>query len=185
MSRLFGTRVRSNGNNSTREGAVSCSGSAVGTPRFQLAHNFGYRRNYGKKKKDKPVVGPFLKDVVLLRGPLDDKVPRQGTRVWLMENKHIESGVQFQKEWDNHMLLSFIKGLFPSKLIDIDIEILMPVHFKLVPPTLGPRQAFTGYIVQKIFKDKPTYVRPTSQSTPLSLDDLEPELKRNRLNINI
>ncbi|XP_028414357.1 uncharacterized protein LOC114537514 [Dendronephthya gigantea] len=181
VSQLFGTRrATSSNNNSTREGAGNSSSSAVGTPRFQLAHNFGRRRNSGKKK-DKPIVGPFLKDVVLLSGPLDDKVPRQGTRVWLMENKHILSGVQFQKEWDNHTLLSFIKSLFPSKLIEVDIEIPMPVHFKLVPPTLAPGQALTGYIVQKIFKDKPIYVRPATQIIQLSLDDSEPDLKRDRL----
>ena len=122
-----------------------------------------------------------MKDVILLGGPDDDKVPRQGIRVWLMENQHILSGVQFQKEWDYDTLISFIKGLFPSKLTSSDyIKILLSVHFKLIVPTLAPGQSLSGFVLQKIFKDKPVYIRPSRQILDLSFsneDTMEPSAK--------
>ena len=82
--------------------STSHSGSD-GTPRFRLAYNFsgstGHGQNPGKKGKrpTKTPSGSFVKDVILLSGPDDNKVPRQGARVWLMGNGHVVSGAHFQK----------------------------------------------------------------------------------------
>ena len=102
-----------------------------------------------------------------------------------MENRHILSGVQFQKEWDNDTLINLIKALFPSKLIDSDhFEILMSVHYKLIAPTLAPGQSLWGFVLQKIFKDKPVYIRPSRQildMSPSNEDTMETSAKREEL----
>ena len=78
-----------------------------GTPRFRLAYNFsrstGRGQNPGKKGKrpTKTPSGSFVKDVILLSGPDDNKVPRQGARVWLMGNCHVSPVHIFRKEWDD------------------------------------------------------------------------------------
>ena len=65
----------------------------------------------------------------MLAGPNEDKVPRQGVRIFLSENNHIVSGATFSKDLDYLPLCDFLKSLFPSKLGEFDdIEILMPVH---------------------------------------------------------
>lgn len=157
----------------------SIATATMSTPRFRLRHNFPQTTSRGRKK-DKGVAGPFTKDVILLSGPEDDTVPRQGSRVWLMENQHILCGVQLRKEWDSTKLISFFKNLFPSKLMDSDeIEILLSVHFKLLPPTLAPGQLFTGFVLQKIFKDKPIYIRPSRQI--LEMNPEEPAAKKEKL----
>ena len=43
---------------------------------------------------------PFLRDVVLLTGPNDKIVPRQGNHVWLSEHGHMLTGFQFYKKWN-------------------------------------------------------------------------------------
>eukprot|EP00794_Sanderia_malayensis_P020716 gene20716-22749_t len=81
-----------------------------------------------------------------------------------MENNLTVAGAQFLKEFDNKQLLQKVKDLFPSILKDSDeLEILMPVHFKLLPPNLPPGQLLNGFMVTKIFKDKPLYIRPSRQ----------------------
>ncbi|XP_028409260.1 uncharacterized protein LOC114531853 [Dendronephthya gigantea] len=147
-------------------------------PRFRLRQNFP-QTNRGRKK-DKPATGAFTKDVILLSGPNDTTVPRQGSRVWLMEHHHILSGVQLRKEWDSDKLLSFLKQLFPSKLMDSDdVEILLSVHSKLLPPTLAPGQSLSGFVLQKIFKDKPLYIRPSRLILTMEID--EPLAKKEKL----
>ena len=97
-----------------------------------------------------------------------------------MEHHHILSGVQFRKEWDSNKLLSFLKQLFPSKLMDSDVvEILLSVHFKLLPPTLAPGQSLSGFVLQKIFKDKPLYIRPSRQILETKIE--EPMTKKEKL----
>ena len=112
--------------------------------------------------------------MVLLAGPEEDKVPCQGSRVWLMENSHIVSEAEFSKDWNALGLQTFLKGLFPLKLGEFDdVEVLMPVHSKLLPPHLAPGQQLSGFMLQKVFKDKPVYIRPSRQI-------LEPQHKKRR-----
>ena len=60
-----------------------------------------------------------------------------------MENGHVIVAATFRKEWDEKALLDFLKSLFPSKLGAFDdVEVVMSVHCRLMPPILAPGQAF-------------------------------------------
>ena len=49
----------------------------------------------------------------------------------------------------------------------VDVEILISVHSKLVKPTLAPgQQGINGVILHRLFKNKPVYVRPSTQLLP-------------------
>ena len=66
-----------------------------------------------------------------------------------MQNGHVVSGAQFLKEWDESTLHDFIKSLFPTRLGDFDdIEVLMPVHSRLMAPVLAPGQVLSGFLLQ-------------------------------------
>ena len=60
-------------------------------------------------------------------------------------------------------ILAEIKEAFDEKLPgDVNFEILMSCHNKLVKPLLAPgHNGLSGIMVNKIFKDnKPLYIRP-------------------------
>ena len=126
ISRAF--RSQNSQPTASTSNAGGTSSSTV--PKFQLAYNF----IKGRKRKQvqtstKKTTGTYVKDVILLAGPNEDKVPRQGVRIFLSENIHIVSGATFSKDLDYLPLCDFLKSLFPSKLVEFDdIEILMPVH---------------------------------------------------------
>ena len=86
-------------------------------PRFRLSYNFNNSRvrqntrKKGKAKSDKALNGPFIKDVILLGRPGHEIVPRQGARLWLMENGHVVAAATFRKEWDERAVLDFLKSL--------------------------------------------------------------------------
>ena len=66
-----------------------------------------------------------------------------------------------RKEWDEKAVMDFLKSLFPSKLGAFDdVEVVMSVHSRLMAPVLVPGQTLSGFLLQKVFKDKPVYVRP-------------------------
>jgi len=144
------------------------------TPHFRLSYNFNNSRagqntrKKGKAKSDKELNGPFIKDVILLGGPDQENVPQQGAWLWLMENGHVLVAATFQKEWNGKALPNFLKVLFPSKLGAFDdVEIVMSVHSRLMAPILAPAQALSSFLLQKVFKDKPVYVRPMCEILPL------------------
>ena len=149
ISRAF--RSQNSQPTASTSNAGGTSSSTV--PKFQLAYNF----MKGRKRKQvqtstKKTTGTYVKDVILLAGPNEDKVPRQGVRIFLSENNHIVSGATFSKDLDYLPLCDFLKSLFPSKLGEFDdIEILMPVHSKLLPPNLPPGQQLSAFLLQKIF----------------------------------
>ena len=146
---------------SSQQGQRSSTNSTT-TPRFRLSCNFNNTRVRKKGKvSSKTPNGPFIKDVVLLGGPQHENVPRQGAPAWLMQNGHVVSGAQFLKEWDESTLHDFLKSLFPTRLGDFDdIEVLMRVHSRLMAPVLAPGQVWSGFLLHKVFKDKPVYIRP-------------------------
>ena len=85
-----------------------------------------------------------------------------------MENGHVVAAATFRKEWDEKAVLDFLKSLFPSKLGAFDdVEVVMSVHCRLLPPILAPGQALSGFLLQKVFKDKPVYVRPMREILPM------------------
>ncbi|XP_068719442.1 uncharacterized protein [Montipora capricornis] len=102
-----------------------------------------------------------MRDVILLTGPDVNKVPRQGKRVWLMENGFMISGFELQKQWSECVVEACLREAFEEKIpIGVDFEILMPVHSTLVKPTLAPGQSLNGVMVHRVFKEKPIYIRP-------------------------
>ena len=137
--------------------------------RFFPALNYNKRflnnstsRRQAKKKKCPS--GPFIRDIILLARPNVNIVPRQGARVQLMENGHIISGFEMMKEWKDYDVELHIREAFGDKLPDgVDIEILVSVHNTLHVPSLPPNQTLSGFMVHKVFKDKPIYIRPAVQ----------------------
>lgn len=81
-----------------------------------------------------------------------------------MESGHIICGFELMKEWKNYDVEMHTRNAFGDKLADdVDIEILMSVHNTLHPPSLPPKQTLSGFMVYKVFKDKPIYIRPSVQ----------------------
>jgi hypothetical protein len=71
------------------------------------------------------------------------------------------SGASLNKEWDFLTLCDYLKSLFPSQLGEFDdITILLPIYSNLLPPNLPPDQQLSAFMVHKIFKDRPLYIRP-------------------------
>ncbi|XP_028398699.1 uncharacterized protein LOC114522251 [Dendronephthya gigantea] len=111
---------------------------------------------------------PFMRDLVLLSGPDDTIVPRQGSRLTLMEKGHVISGCRFTKAMNAVQVHLAIIEAFDGKIPDgVDIELLMSVHTSLVAPTLAPGQhGIDGAMLQRLFQNKPVYVRPSRQLIP-------------------
>ena len=91
-------------------------------------------------------IGPFTRDLILLSGPDDKNVPRQGTKVFLQESGHIINAFQFMKEWSDVELILQTAEAFKDKIppTGTDFEILHSVHTTLVTPTLASGQNITG-----------------------------------------
>lgn len=110
-------------------------------------------------------IGPFTRDLILLAGPDDKRVPRQGTKVFLQERGHIINAFQFMKGWTAIEVILQIAEAFKDKIpAGVDFEILHSVHTTLVTPTLASGQNLNGSVMCRIFRDnKPVYVRPSMQ----------------------
>ena len=106
---------------------------------------------------------PFLRDLILLSGPDETSVPRQGARVLLVENGHVINACRFTKDLSDALVETTIIEAFEGKIPpNVDIELLMSVHTSLVQPTLAPGQCgIDGVILHRLFKQKPVYVRPS------------------------
>ena len=114
-------------------------------PLYSMRRNFSsfqsaqYRSSRkGKGKATKPT-GAFTRDVILLTGPNDEDVPRQGNRVYQQEKGHVLMAFPFEKEWSEAEVVFKLREAFqdivPLELL-IDFEILQSVHSKLLRPTL-------------------------------------------------
>lgn len=75
---------------------------------------------------------------MLLHGPKNAIVPCQGAKLLLIKHGHVMSVCQFNKGMNEVQVLA--KEAFRDKLWNPDFEILMPVHSKLLMPTLAPGQ---------------------------------------------
>ena len=105
---------------------------------------------------------PFLRDLVLLSGPEDMVVPRQGARLVLMQNGHIITGCRFTKDLSAGAVETNILQAYDGKIPpDTDIELLTSVHASLMPPNLAPGQLLDGVMLHRIFQQKPVYIRPS------------------------
>ena len=66
-------------------------------------------------------------------------------------NNHIVVGASFEKEWDFDTIYHYLKSLFPSKLSEFDNITNLP-----------PWQQLSAFILHKVFKDRPVYIRPNT-----------------------
>ena len=101
--------------------------------------------------------------LILLSGPDETSVPRQGARVLLVENGHVINACRFTKDLSDALVETTIIEAFEGKIPpNVDIELLMSVHTSLVQPTLAPGQCgIDGVILHRLLKQKPVYVRPS------------------------
>ena len=53
------------------------------------------------------------------------------------------------------------------------LKVLMPVHSRLMAPVLAPGQVLSGFLLHKVFKDKPVYIRPIRTTL-----DMEPSFSQ-------
>lgn len=96
-------------------------------------------RKGGRQKANVSENKPFLRDLVLLSGPDDKVVPRQGTRLVLNERGHVISGCRFTKGQSMIEVERTIFEAFDGKIPPgVDIELLISVHATLVVPSLAP-----------------------------------------------
>lgn len=75
------------------------------------------------------------------------------------------SGCRFTKAMNAAQVHLAIVEAFDGKIPDgVDIELLMSVHTSLVVPSLVPGQhGIDGAILQRLYQNKPIYVRPSRQ----------------------
>ena len=113
---------------------------------------------------------PFMRDLVLLSGPDDRVVPRQGTRPTLNERGHVISGCRFTKSQSVIEVARTILEAFDGKIPPgVDIELLISVHSSLVVPSLAPGQlGIDGAMLQRLYRNKPVYIRPNQQLLDLA-----------------
>jgi hypothetical protein len=130
---------------------------------YNTRRYFGNQRsvmksNRWRKGKDpktkKTSTGPFSHDIILLSGPDDKDIPRQGSKVFLQENGHIISAFEFHKEWSDIDVELEIRQAFQETLPDdVDIEIVHSDHTTLLTPTLAPGQYLTGSVINRVFSN--------------------------------
>lgn len=106
-----------------------------------------------------------MRDLVLLCGPDDATVPRQGTHLALNERGHVISGCRFTKSQSmtdvERTIIEAFDGQIPP---GVDIKLLIPVHSALVVPSLAPGQrGIDGAMLQRLYRTKPVYIRPNEQ----------------------
>lgn len=103
-----------------------------------------------------------MRDLILLSGPNETNVPRQGARVLLSENGHVVTACQFTKGMSESQIEAKIMEAFDGKIPDLaDVELLMSVHTALVVPNLHGTWSIHDVILHRLFKDKRVYVRPS------------------------
>ena len=152
---------------STTQASVSVSPSPQlfqePNPSYNTRRYFGNQRSAMKSnrwrkgndpKTKKASTGPFSRDIILLSGPDDKDIPRQGSKVFLQENGHIISAFEFHKEWSDIDVELEIRQAFQETLPDVvDIEIVHSDHTTLLTPTLAPGQYLTGSIINRVFSN--------------------------------
>ena len=124
---------------------------------FQAAHYFPAARptarsrsRRGREQPSPPAIDnpPFLRDLILLSGPDESIVPRQGAHLVLMENGHVIMGCSFTKSLSAAAVETNIIMAFDGKIPPVvDIQLLTSVHSCLVAPTLAPGQQLDGIML--------------------------------------
>lgn len=173
--------TQTNGLGSSTSIEENSSGNGSRLP-FPTQRAFGIRRHFpGQRPAQRPASRrrgqrtssvdnkPFMRDLILLSGPNDTVVPRQGARLALMENGHVITGCKFTKGQSDTEVETTIMIAFEGKIpeVGVDIELLTSMHTTLVKPSLAPGQnGIDGTILQRLYKNKPVYIRPDHQLLP-------------------
>jgi hypothetical protein len=179
VNRVFGRTNRTGSSQQPQENIANPRRSTASTstathyqraiaPRYQMPRNLTRRQHRAASQRPKASNNrnktPFMRDLILLAGPKDTVVPRQGSKLLLIEHGHVITACQFRKDMNPAQVLTEIAMAFSDKLLDVDIENLMSVHSSLVVPTLAPGQdGIDGVILHRLFKEKPVYIRPDRQ----------------------
>eukprot|EP00794_Sanderia_malayensis_P010434 gene10434-11528_t len=145
--------------------------SAATTTNFNAVRKRPFPQKRGEKPQgrnaQKQQSGPFFLDVILLRSPNDDIVPKQQPKLDVMERGHIFHGVKFDKGWNAVEVDKKIRDLFSNLLgDDSGYEIATSVHTKIVKPTLDRDQQCDGPFIYRLFRTKTLYILPDHELFP-------------------
>ena len=101
---------------------------------------------------------PFLRNLVLLSGPENTVVPRQGTRLLLTDNGYAITAWRLTKNLTPAQGKINSIEAFDSKIPDgFEIELLISVHTSKVAPKSPP--GIDGVIQRRLFTLKHVYVQ--------------------------
>eukprot|EP00794_Sanderia_malayensis_P013372 gene13372-14746_t len=140
-----------------------------------LGYSFS-RPSKGSRAQSAKNKGPFTVDMLLLSNPTMDIVPKQTPKVELIEKGYFLIGAEFRKEWTPSEINQKIREMFGLLLPDnIGITLCTSINSKIVKPTLAAGQAFDGFLVHRIFKNKTLYLRP--DTVLLDLGEAPPHKK--------
>ena len=64
----------------------------------------------------------FYKEIVLLTGPNDTTIPRQGTKLYIKQNHNTVRAVKFNKNWSEQQVVEKLKSLFGRKLMNCNLN---------------------------------------------------------------
>jgi hypothetical protein len=124
----------------------------------KIGHNVTSRRNSTASTS-------FMCDLILMPGPHSKVVPKQSSKLSLMEHGHILSVCQFNKGMNEIQVEAAIIEAFGDKIPPgVSIEILVSAHNKLVKPAIAPGlsdKGINGLILHRLFKSKPVYILPS------------------------
>ncbi|PFX22039.1 hypothetical protein AWC38_SpisGene13454 [Stylophora pistillata] len=168
LSTLLGSDTEKQSKASTSNQSSSVSFSYM--PSFRKQLHPSSNTFHGKGKGKSVVKGSFMRDVILLPGPNLNRVPRQTKCGWVMENRFMISGFQLQKEQSVYRVEASLEGAFDEKM---DFEILMLIHLTLVKPSLAPEQDLNGVMLNRVFTEKPIYLRPFKEICDSSICSVE------------
>ncbi|XP_077958481.1 G2/M phase-specific E3 ubiquitin-protein ligase [Gasterosteus aculeatus] len=143
-------------------------------PRYETRATYSTWKSKPRQKvrQKTPYHRTFNKDVILLFSPTDDIVVKQRKKEELYKNGHILNAFEFNKTWDNGAVLLQIRDAFKGKIPDdVSCELLMACGNKLITPGLREGQQLDASIIQKVFRYKALYVRPSRPLEPDNLDE--------------
>ncbi|XP_038157342.1 uncharacterized protein LOC119794066 [Cyprinodon tularosa] len=136
---------------------------AAVAPRFQAQQSFGlWSTNRRRRPRGIHYHECFNKDVILLPNPTWEVICKPPFKQYLHENGHILSAFEFHKSWDYHTVIQQIRGGFGSTIPqNVSLQILMGCGNKLISPKLQDGQQLNGQLIQKVFRSKALYVKPS------------------------
>ena len=125
--------VISTGASTWSSSSSSRPGSAPSVNAVSRYRRINNSRRIGSKSKSKKPNRhdnkPFFCDILLLSGPNESSVPRQGTNFTLSERDHVITACRFNKSMNEIEVESIIHEAFDGIISPlVDIEILQSVH---------------------------------------------------------